>query len=142
MSKIKTKELLNEVTNYIKKELDLNVVDSFSDWGNKSTIIRKNPSFVGKENLLTTEIKYFTVCEFSVHKKGNSEFFVIWDYRDKQPYNKSKFYFKPNLNFELLFGRYEFKDRVDFYNHIKSDFGLTPFDRKKLNNNVKIINVK
>jgi hypothetical protein len=135
MSKIKTKQLFNEVSNHIKTKLELEIFDSYSDWGNKSTVVRKNPEFKGKENQLTTEIKYFSICEFSVHKKSKLEFFVIWDYRENQPFDKSIYC----VNSDFGFGRYEFTNRESFYNHINSDFGLTIFDRMRFENKTEII---
>ena len=82
MSKIKTKQLFNEVSNHIKTKLELEIFDSYSDWGNKSTVVRKNPEFKGKENQLTTEIKYFSICEFSVHKKSKLDFLAITHLRN------------------------------------------------------------
>lgn len=138
MSKIKTKQLFNEVSNHIKTKLELEIFDSYSDWGNKSTVVRKNPEFKGKENQLTTEIKYFSICEFSIHKKSKLEFFIIWDYRENQPFDKSKNLVYPNFKFDF-FGRYEFTNRESFYNHINSDFGLTIFDRMRFENKLKKI---
>jgi len=135
MSKIKTKQLFNEVSNHIKTKLELEIVDSYSDWGNKSTVVRKNPNFKGKDNFLTTDNRYFSICEFSVHKKSKFEFFVIWDYRENQPFEKSIHC----VNSDFGFGRYEFTNRESFYNHINSDFGLTIFDRMKLDNKTEII---
>lgn len=135
MSKIKTKQLFNEVSDHIKTKLEFEIIDSYSDWGNKSTVVRQNPNFKGKENYLTIENRYFSVCEFSVHKKSKLEFFVIWDYREKQPFDKSIHC----VNSDFGFGRYEFTNREDFYNHINSDFGLTIFDRMRLDNKTEII---
>lgn len=135
MSKIKTKQLFNEVSNHIKTKLELEIFDSYSDWGNKSTVVRINPEFMGKENHLNTDNKYFSVCEFSVHKKSKLEFFVIWDYRENQPFDKSIYCVYSNFGF----GRYEFANRESFYNHINSDFGFTIFDRMRFENKTEII---
>ena len=132
MSKIKTKELLTEVTEHIQKEFGYEVSDSFSDFGNKFTVLKKNPKCLVDDNVLTNELKYFSICEFSVYNKTKNDFFIIWDYRENQPFSKSKHWINPNFNFDLLFGRYEFDNRNEFYNHICSDFGVTTFDRMRL----------
>ena len=126
MSKVKRKELLKEVINHIQTELGYEVFDSFSDWGGKYTIVEK----VSKQiELLVTptikvsmEKKYKGVCEFAVNSHYGKETFIIWDYRDKQP-----FFNNENCVYESVFGRYEFKDRESFFTYIKSDFGNTPF---------------
>ena len=132
MSKIKTEVLLTKVTEYIQKEFGYKVSDSFSDFGNKFTVLKKNPKCFVDDNVMTNELKYFSICEFSVYQKNNKEFYVLWDYRENQPLQKSKFWINPNLGFDLCFGRYEFNNRNDFYNPIFSDFGLTSFDRRRL----------
>jgi hypothetical protein len=132
MSKIKTKKLLTKVTEYIQKEFGYKVSDSFSDFGDKFTVLKKNPKCLVDDNVLTKELKYFSICEFSVYHKNNNNFYVILDYRENQPFKKSKYWINSNLGFDLFFGRYEFNNRNDFYNHIFSDFGLTSFDRRTL----------
>jgi hypothetical protein len=131
-SKKKTEELLKEVTSYIEKNLNLKVFDSFSDWGDKRTVVRNNPECPLEENQIYLGYKgpqkYFGVCEFSVLKKGEIEFFVIWDYREGQPFDNSF----NCVSWEFGFGRYEFSDRESFYNHINSDFGYTIWDIKGL----------
>lgn len=132
MSKIKTKKLLSKVTECIQKEFGYKVSDSFSDFGDKFTVLKKNPKCFVDDNVLTKELKYFSICEFAVYHKNNNDFYVILDYRENQPFQKSKYWINPNLSFDLFFGRYEFNNRNDFYNHIFSDFGLTSFDRRRL----------
>jgi hypothetical protein len=93
MSKSKTKQLFNEVVSHIQSNHVLKVVDTFSDCGNKSGVIRKNKECPLEENECvigyTGPQKYFGVCEFSVHKKEKLELFIIWDCRVNQPFNKS-----------------------------------------------------
>jgi len=127
MSKIKTKELLNEVTNHIQKEIGYKVTDSFSDYEGKYSISVEIPNipnpnhkgiqYVGK--------KYKPICEFGVYKNYRKEIFVIWDYREIQPYFNDK-----HCVFDEGFGRYEFEDRDSFYSYITSDFGETPWFNK------------
>ena len=140
MSKLKTKQLLNEVVSHIQSNHGLKVVDTFSDWGNKSGVIRKNQECSLEENECvigyTGPQKYFGVCEFSVHKKGKLEFFIIWDCRVNQPFNKS---FHCVYIVEGWFGRYEFSDRETFYKHILSDFGLTYSDTIRIDNKLNTI---
>ena len=135
----KEKQFLSEVINNIESKDGLKVVDSFSDWGNKSSIIRKNPKCTLNDNEINLfhkgnngEPKYFGVCEFSIYKKIKKEYFIIWDYREKQPFDESKYC----VNSEFCFGRYEFNDRQSFYNHIFTDFGLTTFDRLRVEKNL------
>lgn len=128
---------MNEVITHINEDLKLTVVDSFSDWGDKMSILRKNPECPLKENQVVIGYegpqKYFGVCEFSVLKKGDEEFFVIWDYRENQPFNECSHC----VSSEFGFGRYEFMDRESFYNHITSDFGYTIWDTSRMEELVK-----
>jgi hypothetical protein len=136
MSKKKTKELMIEVTNHINTQMGFEVLDSFSDWGDKFSVLRKNPDYEGDEEMKIPFKKYLGVCEISVFKNYRKEVFVIWDYRENQP-----FYYDEHCVSEsfLGFGRYEFTEREDFYNHISSDFGFTPWDRKYVESNSKPI---
>jgi len=136
MSKKKTKELMIEVTNHINTQMGFEVLDSFSDWGDKFSVIRKNPNYEGDEEMKIPFNKYFGVCEISVFKDYRKEVFVIWDYRENQPSHFSR-YFKGGIG--GLMSRYEFTEREDFYNHISSDFGFTPWDRKSMESNSKLI---
>jgi hypothetical protein len=137
MSKKKTKELMIEVTNHINSKMGFKVVDSFSDYGDKFSVIRKNPDYEGDEEMKIPFKKYFGVCEISVYKDYRKEVFVIWDYRENQPLHLSR-HFKGQIYFGLM-SRYEFTEREDFYNHISSDFGFTVWDRKSVESNSKPI---
>jgi hypothetical protein len=137
MSKKKTKELMIEVTNHINTQMGFEVVDSFSDYGDKFTVIRKNPDYEGDGEMEIPLKKYFGVCEISVFKNYRKEVFVIWDYRESQPKHFSR-HFKFEI-FGGLMSRYEFTEREDFYNHISSDFGFTPWDRESVESNSKLI---
>ena len=127
MSKIKTKELLSEVTNHIQNDMGYEVVDSFSDYEGKHSIVFEVPNtpnpnlkgiqYVGK--------KYKPICEFSVFKNFRKEDFIVWDYRENQPFFNDK-----HCVYDGGFGRYEFKDRESFYSYIISDFGETPWFKK------------
>jgi hypothetical protein len=135
INKKETKQLLYEVTSHIQSHNGLKVVDTFSDCENKNGIIRKNPECPLEENECvigyTGPQKYFGVCEFSVHKKGDLEFFIIWDSRVNQPFDKS---FHCVYKVEGWFGRYEFSDKETFYKHILSDFGFTYGDTIRIDN--------
>jgi hypothetical protein len=127
MNKVKTKKLFNEVKTHIQTELGYEVFDSFSDFGDgKHTIVEKISQKVELLNTPTskvwTEKKYKPICEFAVRTHYGKETFIIWDWRDKQP-----FFNNENCVYDSVFGRYEFKDRESFYTYIKSDFGNTPF---------------
>jgi hypothetical protein len=118
MKKVKSKELFNEVVNHIQTELGYEVFDSFSDWGGKYSIVERISE---KVELLVTSIgtvsmekKYKGVCEFAVNSRYGKETFIVWDWRDNQP-----FFNNENCVYESIFGRYEFKDRESFYNYIK-----------------------
>jgi hypothetical protein len=129
MSKKKTKELMIEVTNHINTKMGFEVVDSFSDGGDRFSIIRKNPDYEGDEEMKIPFNKYFGVCEFSLLNDFNKELFVIYDYRENQPLDLDEHFVGKSFQ---SFGRYEFENREDFYNHISSDFGYTIFDRESL----------
>lgn len=134
MSKKKTKELMIEVTNHINTQMGFEVVDSFSDWRDKFSVIRKNPNYGGDEEMKIPIKKYIGVCEIGVFKDYRKEVFVIWDYRENQPFHYDEHCVSGG---EFGFGRYDFTDREDFYNHISSDFGFTVWDRKSLESNSK-----
>ncbi len=119
MSKTKTKQLFNEVSKYIKENMNFHIECGYSDYGNKSSICYLNPNFRDENgNRNKDEFMFKSVCEFSVWKKTKKEHFIIWDYRIYQPYENSK-----NCVYGGSFGRYEFTDRESFYKHILSDFG-------------------
>jgi hypothetical protein len=48
-----------------------------------------------------------------VGKKGKNEYFIVWDYRENQPYYGNEF-----CTYEGSFGRYDFQCKSDFLNHI------------------------
>jgi hypothetical protein len=115
----KTNELMIEVTTYFKKEFDFEVVDSFSDCGGKSSLIRKNPDYNDGENSKNNRIKkYRGLCEFSVHKNDYRERYVIWDWRD----DDQPFFDNRHCVWGEGFGRYEFTDKENFYDYIISNF--------------------
>ena len=124
MSKIKTKELLSEVTNHIQKEIGYEVTDSFSDYGGKYSISVEIPNtpIPNHKGIQYVGRKFKPICEFGVFKNSKKENFIIWDYRENQPYSKDK-----HCVYEGSFGRYEFENLESFYSHIKSDFGETPW---------------
>lgn len=128
MSKIKTKELLNEVTNHIQKEFGYEVLDSFSDYGGKYSIVVEIPNtqIPNRKGILYIPKKYKPICEFGVFKNSRKENFIVWDYRVNQPYFNDK-----HCVFVCGFGRYEFTDKESFYSHIKSNFGDTPWFKKQ-----------
>jgi radical SAM superfamily enzyme with C-terminal helix-hairpin-helix motif len=136
MSKKKTKELLNEVINHINKEMGFEVMDSYSDFGNKFPIVKRNPCFLGHEQnkILTNRHKYFMVCEFSVFKNYRKEEFIVWDSRERQP-----LFDDVHCVYDMGFGKYVFTDKKEFYSYVSSDFGLTPWDRQSLKEDVTII---
>jgi hypothetical protein len=119
MNKIKTKELLNEVINHIRNNLEYEVMESFSDYGDKNSVFEelKNVSDTNRDG---TEFvnKCKPICEFSVFNKYRKDNFVIWDWRDDQPFYNNK-----NCVYSGAFGRYEFKNREEFYSYIKSEWG-------------------
>jgi hypothetical protein len=127
MSKIRTKELLNEVTNHIQNEFGYEVVDSFSDWDGKYSIVVEIPNIPNPKSngIQYVGKKYKQICEFGVFKNSQKENFIVWDYRDNQPYFNNK-----HCVFDGGFGRYEFEDRDSFYSYITSDFGETPWFSK------------
>lgn len=134
INKKETRRLLNEVTSYIQSHHGLKVVDSFSDVENIYSILRKNPDCFLKDNECVIGYngpqKYFGVCKFSVYKKGEIEFFKIWDDRLNQPFEKCFYY----VDFiQGSSGLYQFIDREKFYKHILSDFGLTYSDTSRIN---------
>ncbi len=127
MSKIKTKQLLNEVCNHLKSNYGFQIEYGISDYNNKSAICKLNPNFKDENgNRIKGQFLYLNICEFNVFKNHKKEHFIIWDYRIFQPYEKSKF-----CVYGGSFGRYEFKDRESFYNHILSDFGPHICDSNK-----------
>lgn len=120
MSKVKTNELLNEVSNHIRTKMGFNVeYDGFSDSDGKYLVNSLNPNFRdknGKRNM--GEFMFIHHISFSVKKHNNKEQFIIWDKRIHQPLFKSEF-----CVYDGSFGRYEFTNKDEFYNHIKSDYG-------------------
>jgi hypothetical protein len=133
----KTKELLKEVSNYIKTEMGFNVMeDGFSDYEGKYLVNSTNPNFydeMGRRRL--NQWKYIHHIKFSVDKFRNKEKYIIWDKRINQPYTKSKF-----CVYEGSFGRYEFNNKEDFYTHINSDFGMDEFELFMIKRNQIISN--
>lgn len=109
----KSKVLLNEVTEIIETEMDFRVFDSFSDGGNKYSIVRelKDPS---------GNSKYELVCEFGVHKRLKKESFVIWDWRPSQPGSNNE-HCVFDLRYGWGFGRYEFDNRESFFKYITTE---------------------
>jgi hypothetical protein len=70
---------------------------------------------------------YTSICEFAVGKVGRKEFFIVWDYRINQPFTKNS-----NCTYMGCFGRYDFNNKLEFLNHIQTDYGLTSFENHLL----------
>ena len=141
MSKVKTKELLSEVSNHIKTKMGFNVeYDGCSDSDGKYLVNTLNPNFWDengepKENE-RREIHHIT---FSVSKHYNKERFIIWDKRVNQPFFNCEF-----CDYEGSFGRYIFTNKEDFYKHIESDYGMDEIEEwwlKKITNTKNQISV-
>jgi hypothetical protein len=110
---IKSKVLLDEVTEIIETEMNFRVFDSFSDGGNKYSIARESTDPSSNQ-------KYELVCEFAVHKRYNKESFVIWDWRTSQPGSNNK-HCVADLRYGWGLGRYEFDNRESFFEYITSE---------------------
>ncbi len=135
----KTKNLLKEIKKNIEEKTGLNVFKSFS-YSDRSKILRRNPKYPNDTICIPDTIneqRYFGVCEFSVMKKNNTEYFIIWDYREHQPFEKSKYWIKVIPDITPYIGRYEFVNREEFLNHIFSDFGMSVLDKLNLKNKNK-----
>ena len=132
MSKVKTKELLSEVSNHIKTKMGFNVeYDGCSDSDGKYLVNTLNPNFWDDNGKPTKgERRVIHHITFSVHKHYNKEQFIIWDKRVNQPFFNSEY-----CVYEGSFGRYEFNNKEDFYKHIKSDYGMDEIEEWWLNKN-------
>lgn len=121
MSKVKTKGLVEEVSNHIRTKMGFNVeYDGGSDYDGKYLVNRLNPNFWDENGKPKEgERKIIQHITFSVNKHYNKEQFIIWDKRVNQPYYQSEF-----CVYEGSFGRYEFTNKEDFYKHIESDYGM------------------
>ena len=136
MGKVKTNELLNEVSNHIKTKMGFNVeYDGGSDYDGKYLVNTLNPNFWDengkpKEN----ERRVIHHITFSVNKHYNKERFIIWDKRVNQPFFNSEY-----CDYEGSFGRYVFENTEDFYKHIESDYGMDEIEEwwLKKNTNTK-----
>jgi hypothetical protein len=134
MSKVKTKELVEEVSNYIRTKMSFNVeYDGGSDYDRKYIVNTLNPNF-WDENRKPKEDERKVVhhITFSVNKHYKTERFLIWDKRVKQPFFNSKF-----CDYKGSFGRYEFNNKEDFYKHIESDFGMDEIEEWYFKRNQK-----
>ena len=108
MGKVKTIELSKEVSDYIRNQIGFNVeYDYGSDYDGKYLVYNTDQNN-----------EYELRLTYSVSKHFNKERFIIWDKRIHQPLFKSEF-----CVYDGSFGRYEFTNKEDFYNHIKSDYG-------------------
>jgi hypothetical protein len=89
------------------------------------------------KQILTSNFRenFTSVCEFVVGKKGKNEYFIVWDYRENQPYYGNEF-----CTYEGGFGRYDFQCKSDFLNHINNDYGLTFWDKRDDDNIIKQLN--
>jgi hypothetical protein len=123
---MKNNNLLKEVTEHIKTKLGFNVEeDGFSDYEGKYLVNSRNPNFRNKEGVRNPgEFMFIHHITFSVSKKSKKEQFIIWDKRVNQPFFKSTF-----CVYKGSFGRYEFNNKEDFYNHIKSDYGMDELEK-------------
>ena len=139
MSKVKTKELLSEVSNQIRTKIGFNVeYDGCSDSDGKYLVNTLNPNFWDENgNQNDGERRVIHHITFSVNKHYNKERFIIWDKRVNQPFFNSEF-----CDYEGSFGRYEFNNKEDFYKHIESDYGMDEIEEwwLKKNNKTKIKN--
>lgn len=135
----KTKILLKEIKTIIEEKTGLNVFKSFS-FSDRSKILKSNPKYPNDTIFIPDTIneqRYFGVCEFNVMKKYNTECFIVWDYREHQPFEKSKYWIKVTPDITPYIGRYEFVNREEFLNHIFSDFGMSVLDKLILKNKNK-----
>ena len=129
MSKIKTKELLNEVSNHIKTKMGFNVeYDGCSDSDGKYLVNTLNPNFWDENGKPKGgERRVVHHITFSVNKHYNKEQFIIWDKRVNQPFFNSEY-----CVYEGSFGRYEFNNKEDFYKHIESDYGMDEIEESRI----------
>lgn len=129
MSEVKTKELLNEVSNHIKTKMGFNVeYDGFSDSDGKYLVNSLNPNFRNENGERNKgEFMFIHHITFSVNKHYNKEQFIIWDKRVNQPFFNSEY-----CVYEGSFGRYEFYNKEDFYKHIESDYGMDELEEWRL----------
>lgn len=122
----KSINLLEEVTEYITSNLGFNVEeDGFSDYEGKFLVNYLNPNFRNSDGIRNPgQCKFIHHITFSVYKKSKMEGYIIWDNRINQPFFKSPF-----CVYKGSFGRYEFNNKEDFYNHISSDFGMDEIEK-------------
>lgn len=129
MSKVKTKELLEDVSNHIKTKMDYDIVeDVFSDYEGKYLVSSPNPNFRNTNDTKNREFMFHYHITFSVFKNSKKEQFIIWDNRVNQPFFKSEF-----CVYKGSFGRYDFNNKEDFYKHIETDYGMDEFVEMRLN---------
>ncbi|MHA8074939.1 hypothetical protein ACRZ9O_10445 [Aquirufa sp. HETE-40SA] len=127
-SEMFAEQLYNEL-----ESLGFYVCSSGSDLESKRSLFKPKvkPNFSNQTELVNylhdfegikqfTE-KYSNVCEFSVELIGKKEYYVIWDRRVNQPYEKSKNCVRKGF----FYGKYDFKNKSEFLNHIQSDYGLS-----------------
>jgi hypothetical protein len=131
MSKVKTNELLKDVSNHIRTKMGFNVEeDGFSDYEGKYLVNSLNPNFRNSDGIRNRgEYMFIHHITFSVFKNSKKEQFIIWDKRVNQPFFKSDF-----CVYKGSFGRYEFNNKVDFYKHIETDYGMDEIVEWEINN--------
>ena len=121
MSKIKKfeKEINNEL-----ESLGFYISYCGSDDDSKMGLYKPKPNPLKSDEWID---RYTSICEFAVGKVGRKEYFIVWDYRMNQPFEKNS-----NCTYNGSFGRYDFNNKSEFINHIQTDYGLTRFENHLL----------
>jgi len=71
--------------------------------------------------------RFDTILTISVWCVGKHNMITVWDYRENQPYHLSKY-----CDYDGLFGRYQFPNYEEFWNHLTSDYGVNWNDKPEI----------
>lgn len=122
-----SKKFIKEVHKELE-DLGYHIEYCGSDMAEKMGLFKPKP--IPTETFHWFRDRFTSICEFVVRKKGGKEYFVVWDWRENQPYYRNEF-----CTYKGSFGRYNFQSKSDFFNHIGSDYGLPYWEKIKIEHN-------
>jgi hypothetical protein len=70
--------------------------------------------------------RFDDILTVSVWCKGKKNVITVWDKRQNQPFSESKY-----CDYEGTFGRYQFPNFEEFWNHLTSDYGINWIENPK-----------
>jgi hypothetical protein len=113
---------LNEIKNKICESDDY----TLENIDNGKFIVSKLESKWMDDNTKIYYARFEAKLTISVWCKGKKKVITVWDSRENQPFFESEY-----CDYEGSFGRYQFPNFEEFWNHLTSDYGVNWYENPK-----------